>query len=435
MPEAHGFRVTLTTVDGKDYVEFGNQSIGTPSRGRVISSKVLAKDGEHFRIKIDFGSAYDDLNRTPDRKPRYELRSTFQTPINSVDEAVVKSVEAPTTEKPPFKFGVLIYINGQRKSDFAQILSPDLQHIIVRGRHCVERVRESSGFNVLVKPWMFTERGIEAMLSDLGLEREAQHSDESTDCEVDEITNALKNATSTKHTSPGGQIVVIIRRCIVLGESHYAGGWHRTGENEADLRPNDNAPSITTSKSSEQLKQIKFMNYKAYDPNDEFYVKFVIQALDLPKLVNLKLSTPDGEPIIQRRRTGGRSLSTGLSSSPLKRNKMPDDDDSESDDEGRTNISSNSSNQEEDSSSEEELRSSKRHKSLVGSPSSLPKSTGSNRSDTATTSDTAKENWMDLVHGNGDMWIKGSVVGGLPLVKAEEAGESKAVVNEAVRMG
>ncbi|KAJ9635262.1 uncharacterized protein PV06_09308 [Exophiala oligosperma] len=438
MPEAHGFRVTLATTAGKDYVEFGNQSIGTPSRGRVISSKVLARDGEHFHIKIDFGSAYDNLNPNPDSKPRCELRPIFRNPLDSVNEAGVKLIEHKPHEKPPFKFGVLIHVNGQQRADFAQLLNPDQQSIIVKGRHCVERLKDGEGFNVVVKPWKFTERGIEAMLSNMGLLVNARHSNESTDYEIDEITTALKLTASMKHTAPGGQIVVIIRRCIVLDESPYASGWHQTEETENDIRPNHNTPSITTSKSSTQLKHVKFMTYKQYDPDDEFYAKFVIQALDLPKLVNLNLATPDGEPITQRRRTSGSSLSSGLSSSPLKRIKMPPGDDSESEAEGSTNASINSSNEEDDLSSDEDIRSSKRHKPLVDTPLRLPKATAPKRSDMTSASGDAKEEWMHPLQGNDDMRTEGSAVGDLQSVKAEEASENKAVAktqDEAVHMG
>ncbi|KIW20617.1 hypothetical protein PV08_01192 [Exophiala spinifera] len=389
MPEAHGFKVTLISADGKDYVEFGNQSIGTPSRARVISSKVLAKDGEQFHIKIDFGSAYDHLVGTPHKKHRYDLRSSFRNPLNRVDEAVAKPSEQ-STEKLPFTFGALIYISGQKKADYAQLLNPSQQNVVVKGRHSIERVGESSS-NVVVKPWMFTERGIEAMLSDLDLSLGSQHSDKSTDCEVDEITDALKNATNTKHTTPGGQIVVLIRRCVVLGESQYAGGWHRAGENEDIARPNDNAPSITTSKSSTRFKKVKFMNYKIYDQDDDFYAKFVIQALDLPKLVNLNLATPNGEPITQRVQTGGGFLNSALSTSPLKRTKMVSDDGSESEHEESTNAAGDFSREEEGSSSDEESHSRKRRKALVGTPSRQRSPTAANLSETTGGNDSTQD--------------------------------------------
>ncbi|KIW51892.1 hypothetical protein PV05_10567 [Exophiala xenobiotica] len=413
MPQAHGFNVTLVSVDNEDYVEYGNQTVGgSASRSRVVSSKVLARDGERFYVKIRYASVY---------APRYELRSNFNnSSIGGPNGNVAKENQRANSNELPYKFALKVYVNGEEEQECSRILSPDLQEVVMKGRYKIlSKGTGQRAIDVSVQPWIFTDRGIETLLSRLDLSPDSHIPESPIDREVDEIADALENLTPAKRSRPGGQVEVKIYRLIDLGVGIYEGGYRRNKDQDTEDRNADGTLAITTDRKSQSFKRLHMHSYEPYDDKEEFYAKFVLQAMDLPKLINLGLCTPDGKPTQQRLQAqmplAIMPSSSTCQSSPMKRVKTSShgSDSEDGDDKMDDSSDSDSSADEGTSSDDDAHRPHKRRGAIMHSETMQAKATpgtarkiGWKPEKPSLTYDgevnESKEKWLQIVRANGE---------------------------------
>ncbi|KAK5459806.1 hypothetical protein LTS15_003935 [Exophiala xenobiotica] len=375
MPQAHGFNVTLVNVGGEDYPEYGNQTVGgSTSRSRVVSSKVLARDGERFYVKIQYPSVYAS---------RYDLRSNSNNnSVSGLNHNMAKKHQCANSNELLYTFSVKIYVNGQEEQECSRILSRDLQEVVMKGRYRIlSEGRGRRAIDVSVQPWVFTDRGIETLLSRLDLSLDTQIPESAIEREVDEVADALEKLTPEKRSRPGGQVEVKISRLIDLGVGVYAGGYRRDEEDDMEDIKADGTLAITTDRKSRVRKRVQIHAHRPYDDKEEFYAKFVLQAMDLPKLVNLGLCTPDGKTT-QQRLQGKMPLAimpsrTACQSSPLKRVKTSSHGSDSEDDDDKMDDSSNSDSSSDDgmSSDDDAHRPRKRRAAIMHSKTIQAKAT------------------------------------------------------------
>jgi len=413
MPQAHGFNVTLVSVDGEDYVEYGNQTVGgSASRSRVVSSKVLARDGERFCVKIRYPSVY---------APRYELRSNFNnSSVDGPDDNMALENQRANSNEPPYKFALKVYVNGEEEQECSKILSPGLQEVVMTGRYKIlSKGTGQRAIDVSVQPWIFTDRGIETLLSRLDLSLDTHIPESSIEREVHEVADALEDLTPEKRSRRLGQVEVKIYRLIDLGVGSYQGSYRKDEDQDTDDINADGTLAITTDRKSQVLKRLNMHAYEAYDDNEEFYAKFVLQAMDLPKLVNLGLCTPDGKPT-QQRWQGKMPLaimpsSSTCLSSPMKRVKTSShgSDSEDGDDKMDDSSDSGNSSDEATSSDEDSHRPRKRRGAIMQSktmqgrvtPATSRKIGWKPEKPSLTYGvevDKSREKWLQIVRANGE---------------------------------
>jgi hypothetical protein len=143
--------------------------------------------------------------------------------------------------------------------------------------------------------------------------------------EVDEVTSALAadSLTPTKK-SKTGQIEVRLTRIVELRTGGDP-GWQREGGAGRVEDDADGSHTISVDPHSGKSIRVNTCQWRPWDENEEFYVKFVYHYMGIEKLVNLGLCTADGTAIAPLRYKGPDNALAGLPDtsaskvSPLKR--------------------------------------------------------------------------------------------------------------------
>lgn len=307
MPTRHGFTVNVTAVDGEAFTEYGDQNIGTCETSRLVSCMVRAIDGQKFYIHVKpecpFLHGGPSESYLPSEKPARKVRSgaryNFRQLNDRIDYNTSRTKQHIAQEQPAYKFAFWIYIEGNEEAECAGILDIDHQNEgqIMQGRYSAPKGRTSA--EVSVHEWQFTPRGIDILLSKMDITVDAETPD-AVQQEVDEVTEALDNLTSTKSRRKPGQIEVRFAKILDLGHhSSPEGCWQREAHehNETTSPDTDGTDihSINVNQTSQYEKTLKPRLWRLYDADEACYARFIFQAMDLPKLVQLNLATPDGK--------------------------------------------------------------------------------------------------------------------------------------------
>ncbi|KAL2408197.1 hypothetical protein ABEF95_002292 [Exophiala dermatitidis] len=347
MPSAQGFTVSLVTADGEDFAEYGNQKLtGSASKSSTVSTKVRAKDGEKFKVKIKveqpFPCPEKKTNNTNAFKPlassisRYNLRSHSslkqgkalrgnsngdESPSdNNATNRNTTLPPKPNFEKPPYRFVVWVYIDGHEMAECCEFVSTEPSSPqVLNGRYTTVNWRRRNGnlkHEVVIQEWMFTPVGIEVLLSkmDIGAADPAARPADAMDQELDEVIQSLEdvNKPEVKKNKPG-QIEVRITRIVDLGSGKKGGDWRRNG-GHAPKDVDDNTHTVAVGEKPRDRLSFTPHAWRPYDDTEEYYARFVFQYMGIEKLVNLGLCTPDGQVVTTTRQDAAGSGSSPLSS-------------------------------------------------------------------------------------------------------------------------
>ncbi|EXJ56233.1 uncharacterized protein A1O5_12689 [Cladophialophora psammophila CBS 110553] len=337
MPSTQGFEIAVEGADGVPFATYGTKSLS----GGIISMKIQAKNGVTFRIRVKPQFPFPEPNDVPQSQSRYKLRPSTQHAAGSDTRDAMDCESSKTIGKTndPVCYIAYVFIDGNKTAECTGIIVVDPKCSAYSAKGCVldgrcsllddSEIQNHSEHdlapNMSVCPWVFTERGIDVLLSRMDISK-ADPDIPSTkmEQEVADLTQAMADDNLTPAKGKRGEIEVRIVRAVHVARMSPDSYWKRKEEG-GPRSDDDKTHDVTLARDKEEHVRMIGIKYRRYRRDEAFLCKVIFQYMDIAKLVTLGLCTTDGKPIEHRpgRTNGGplAMLSSSLDSqlSPLKR--------------------------------------------------------------------------------------------------------------------
>lgn len=340
MPKRHGVEVNVTDTRNNAFVEYGIQSDGrfTGEKSRV-STFIEAKNGTQFFIRVTVDNPFkfeedlDPIERlaasvVQKPYPARQVQSQHNTRTKHFDDNRPAEEELkgglskrPTTSKVPFDLMVSVYIDGRAKPECRQMIYLDHTHpdynpcCVLKGRWVDPGDASQDGRAGLLQ-WVFSDRGIDHILGQLDVKKVLGKADTDVGeaqfqalCE--DVGDGILEEPEEK-TMKAGQIEVRLRRVITQGSNDVEQkfkAYHYAGSDEKPRQIDDGCTHTTsfmprTAPAGEgkiETFALRHVAWNFYKKGENFWAKFIFNYTARHKLVNMRLSEPDGKPVLRGR--------------------------------------------------------------------------------------------------------------------------------------
>ncbi|KIW89663.1 uncharacterized protein Z519_09819 [Cladophialophora bantiana CBS 173.52] len=366
MPTTQGFEILVEGVDGVPFATYGTKLLS----GGIISTKIQAKNGVTFRIRVKPQFPFPEPRDVPQSQGRYKLRPSTQHAGSSDTRDAIDCESSKTSgkTKDPICYVAYVFIDGNKTAECTGVIVVDPERstysakgyvldgrcTLLDGLETQNHAEHDLAPNMSVCPWVFTERGIDVLLSRMDISK-ADPDIPSTkmEQEVADLTQAMADDNLTPANGKRGQIEVRIVRAVHVAQMSPDSYWKRKEEGGA-RSDDDKTHDVTLDWDKEEHVRMIGIKYRRYRRDEAFLCKIIFQYMDIAKLVSLGLCTTDGTPIEHRPggSNGGPSAmpfsSLDSQLSPLKRVRYLEPEQGKS---GESELDKSQSSEEENSAS------------------------------------------------------------------------------------
>jgi hypothetical protein len=366
MPVRHGLEVSIIHAgSGESFTEYSTQNIrGPASEGKLVSTRIRVRDGEQFFVKVTPQWPFPYHNQS-----RYDLRSNKTADLEMADVPDLSTEQqTPDISGLPFDLLVRVYIDGTEMPECSLIISLRKSHwtnSTHTGGTLHGRMTSIQG-KMCESGWVFSEFGIETLMSRVSLSKQVPTLDER---DMMDMTKSLQEGLlPAGKRSQKRQIEIQVSRVVRTGSGKFRHMlWERKDESNNDDRLGESDDKVEDDDSTFEIKHKKatetsltrgsFWDY--FDKDETMWAKYTFQYVSLDRLVSMGLAMPDGSP---RERGSMKALCPpppANTQTSMKRLQTYDPDDTSGDKEpAKEEVSSsddhNSSDDDDDSSSSDD---------------------------------------------------------------------------------
>ncbi|KIX94997.1 uncharacterized protein Z520_09307 [Fonsecaea multimorphosa CBS 102226] len=310
MPITQGFEFLIEGVDGVPFTNYGTRSLGP----RIISTKIQAKNGVRFNIRIKPQAPFPDPDNAPLGRSRYNLRSSAP-PAEVAGGRDGMDYESSRAAADEVVYVAYVHVDGNKKPECTSVIVVDPEDsgysskgCLLDGRYSLaddattqDRSDEDSTTNISISPWVFSERGIDVLMGRMDISTaDPDIPSTAMEQELADLTQAMsKDSLYGAAEEKRGEIEVKIVRVVDAGGVCSDAYWKR-GKEESPKDDDGKTHDITIDKDQEQRVSMVTCRYRRYREDEAFLCKAKFQYMDIAKLVNLGLCNTKGEPIERR---------------------------------------------------------------------------------------------------------------------------------------
>lgn len=339
MPKRLGVEVNVTDTHHNAFIEY---SVRRDKRftGKMVSTFIEAKNGVQFLIQVTVGNPFkfkEDLNPVAKfganlnekRAPVPQVSSTHNTRTKHFDdnrpveeELGGLLIESSAGSTVPFDLMVSVFIDGRAKPECRQMIYLDHNHprynarCVLKGRWVDAGDASARDGKAGLLQWIFSDRGVDHILGQLDVKEVLDKADTDLDeaqfkAMCDNVGQGLLEDPEDKMIKVG-QIEVRLRRVVVQDTSdveqkfkayHYAGCDEKPRDLDDDCTHTTSFIPKTASVGPGKIETfaLRHVAWAHYKKGEDFWTKFIFHYTARHKLVNFKLSEPDGTPTLKGR--------------------------------------------------------------------------------------------------------------------------------------